>query len=72
MLVALKENQGTMYEGVSETFALALKDHFAQIQHESHRTVEKGHGRMEIREYWTISEPEILAFLDAENRWKGL
>lgn len=70
--LALKENQGTMYEGVSETFALALKDHFAQIQHESHRTVEKGHGRMEIREYWTISEPEILAFLDAENRWKGL
>jgi len=70
--LALKENQGTMYEGVSETFALALKDQFAQIQHESHRTVEKGHGRMEIREYWTISEPEILAFLDAENRWKGL
>ena len=70
--LALKENQGTMYEGVSETFALALKDHFAQIQHESHRTVEKGHGRMEIREYWTISEPEILAFLDEENRWKGL
>ena len=69
--LALKENQGTMYEGVSETFALALKDHFAQIQHESHRTVEKGHGRIEIREYWTISEPEILAFLDAENRWKG-
>src|SRR5713101_8363299 len=70
--LALKENQGTMYEGVSETFALALKDQFAQIQHESHRTVEKGHGRMQIREYWTISEPEILAFLDAENRWKGL
>ncbi len=70
--LALKENQGSMYEGVAETFALALKDQFAQTQHESHRTVEKGHGRMEIREYWTISEPEILAFLDAQNRWKGL
>jgi predicted transposase YbfD/YdcC len=70
--LALKENQGTMYEEVAETFALALKDHFAQIQHESHRTVEKGHGRMEIREYWTISEPEILAFLDVGKRWKGL
>lgn len=69
--LALKENQGTMYEGVSETFALALKDQFAQIQHESHRTVEKGHGRMEIREYWTISDPEILAFLDPESHWKG-
>jgi predicted transposase YbfD/YdcC len=70
--LALKENQGTMYEGVTETFALAQKEHFAHIQYESHRTVEKGHGRLEIREYWTISDPEILAFLDAERRWTGL
>jgi predicted transposase YbfD/YdcC len=70
--LALKENQGTMYEGVSETFALALKDQFAQTQHESHRTVEKGHGRIEIREYWTITDPQILTFLDAEHRWKEL
>ena len=70
--LALKENQGTMYEGVSETFALALKDQFAQVHHESHRSVEKGHGRLEIREYWTITDPEILTFLDAEKRWKEL
>lgn len=70
--LALKDNQGTMYEGVSETFALALKDQFAHIQHESYRTVEKGHGRMETREYWTISDPEILAYLDEEHRWAGL
>jgi predicted transposase YbfD/YdcC len=70
--LALKENQGTMYEGVTETFALAQKEHFAHIQYESHRTVEKGHGRQGIREYWTISDPAILAFLDAERRWTGL
>lgn len=70
--LALKENQRTMYEGVSETFALALKDQFAHVQHESHRTVEKGHGRLEIREYWTIRDPEIVMFLDAEKRWKEL
>ena len=23
-------------------------------------------------EYWTISDPDILAYLDAEKRWKGL
>jgi predicted transposase YbfD/YdcC len=70
--LALKENQGTMYEGVSETFALALQDQFAQVQYESHRSVEKGHGRLEIRAYWTITDPEILTFLDAEKRWKEL
>jgi predicted transposase YbfD/YdcC len=70
--LALKENQGTMYEGVSETVALALAYQFAQTQYESHRTVEKGHGRIEIREYWTITDPQILTFLDAEHRWKEL
>jgi predicted transposase YbfD/YdcC len=70
--LALKENQGTIYEGVIETFAMAQKDHFDHIQYEAHRTVEKGHGRIEIREYWTLTSPEILAFLDGENRWKGL
>jgi predicted transposase YbfD/YdcC len=48
--LALKENQGTMYEGVSDTFALAHKDHFEQVEHEAYRTVEKGHGRLETRE----------------------
>jgi predicted transposase YbfD/YdcC len=70
--LALKDNQGTMYENVSETFAMALKDQFAQIQHESYRLEEEGHGRMETREYWTITEPEILAFVDADHRWTGL
>jgi transposase len=27
---------------------------------------------LEIREYWTITDPAILAFVDAEQRWKGL
>ena len=70
--LALKENQGTMYEGVSETFTMALKEHFAHIQHGYHRTVDKGHGRLEIREYWTISQAEILTFLDPQNRWEEL
>ncbi len=70
--LTLKENQATMYEGVSETFSMALKDQFAHIEHDSHRTVDGGHGRLEMREYWTITDPAILAFLDAEHRWCGL
>ena len=61
-----------MDEGISETFALALKDQFAHVQHESHLTVKKGHGRLEIREYWTITDSEILAFLDALQRFPAL
>ena len=70
--LALKENQENLYDEVQATFALAEKDAFAGLQWESVRSVEKGHGRLERREYWTISDPEILAYLDPEQRWKGL
>jgi predicted transposase YbfD/YdcC len=66
--LALKDNQGNLYEEVIATFALAKKD---GGQEESIRLVEKGHGRLEIREYWTINQPEILAYLDPEQKWKG-
>jgi len=70
--LALKENQGNLYEEVKATFALAEQEAFAGLQWESDRSVEKGHGRLEIRDYWTIGDPEILEYLDAEKRWKGL
>ena len=69
--LALKENQGNLFEEVKATFALAEQDGFANGQEESLRVVEKGHGRLEIREYWTISQPEILAYLDPDQKWKG-
>lgn len=70
--LALKENHENLYDEVQATFALAEKDAFAGLQWESERRVEKGHGRLEIREYWTISDPAILAYLDPEQKWKGL
>jgi len=70
--LALKENQGNLYGEVKATFALAKKDGFASVQTESERRVGKGHGRLEIREYWTIRDTEILEYLDPQKKWKGL
>jgi predicted transposase YbfD/YdcC len=70
--LALKDNQGNLFDEVKATFALAEKDGFADQQWESDRQVEKGHGRIEIREYWTLSDPAILAYLDPERKWQGL
>ncbi|HEV7237357.1 MAG TPA: ISAs1 family transposase [Ktedonobacteraceae bacterium] len=69
--LALKDNQGNLFDEVKATFALAEKDGFLGGQEQSVRLVEKGHGRLEIREYWTISQQEILAYLDPEQKWKG-
>jgi predicted transposase YbfD/YdcC len=70
--LALKDNQGNLYEEVKATFTMAEKDGFAALQWESDRRVEKGHGRLEIREYWTIRDAEILEHLDPEKKWEGL
>ena len=55
--LALKDNQGTLYDEVQATFTMAEQEAFATVACESDRTVEKAHGRLEIREYWTISDP---------------
>jgi predicted transposase YbfD/YdcC len=47
--LALKDNQGNLYEEVKATFAMAEKDGFMALQWESDRRVEKGHGRLERR-----------------------
>ena len=70
--LALKENQGNLYENVKDTFALARKDHFRDIEHQCYETVEKDHGRLEIRKHWIIDDLEQLTYLDQEGKWKGL
>jgi predicted transposase YbfD/YdcC len=70
--LALKDNQGNLYDEVKATFALAEKEGFANVEAQTERGVEKGHGRLEVREYWTIRDAEILAYLDPQKKWKGL
>ena len=36
------------------------------------KTVNKDHGRIEIRQCWTISDPEYLANIRDRERWQGL
>src|SRR5215467_6881657 len=71
MLWPGSDNQGNLYDEVKATFRMAEKEAFTTIEGKADRTVEKAHGRLEIREYWTISDPAILEYLDPEKRWKG-
>ena len=71
-VLALKGNQGTLHQDVESLFAYACEKEFQDIDHHTYQTVEKGHGRVEIRRYWTISDPEFLTWLDPKNKWAGL
>jgi predicted transposase YbfD/YdcC len=69
-VLALKENQGGLYAAVEDLFKYAQETDFADCDH--HKTVNKGHGRIEIRQCWTISAEEYLQFLPNRSAWSGL
>ncbi len=68
--LALKGNQNGLYEGVQALFEAAPLDDFDA--HHYHKTVEKNHGRPEIRHCWTISDPTLLSELHNFSAWQGL
>ncbi len=74
-VLALKDNHPTLHDDVRAIFAEARATGFADLAPEHHsgaKTVGKDHGRLEIRRAWTISAPEVLAYLDEAGRWAGL
>jgi predicted transposase YbfD/YdcC len=74
-VLALKDNHPTLHDDVRAIFAEARATGFAPLapQHHGHaKATDKGHGRLEIRRAWVISDPEVLAFVDAAGRWPGL
>ena len=71
-VLALKENQEQLYAEVQATFRYAQEDGFRGITHDTCRTVDGAHGRLETRQYWTITDPDSVAYLDPIGAWKGL
>ena len=66
-LLAVKENQPTLYEQVETAIDEALEQDAADI--EEHETVETGHGRQESRTYAIFPKP---ASVDPEGLWRDL
>jgi len=71
-VLGLKENQGHLYEDVERLFADLEGSQDKAYRFDYDKTVNKGHGRIEIRECWTISDPEILQHLRGYANWKNL
>jgi predicted transposase YbfD/YdcC len=71
-VLALKGNQGTLHNDAQDLFAYAQEINFRDVANDFHQTIDKDHGRLEIRRHWTISEPEFITFLDPKAKWAGL
>jgi len=68
-VLALKGNQGNLHKEVKAFFNDAFKTGFMNIPHDYHETIDAGHGRVEVRRYWTV---EGLQWLTQTNKWAGL
>lgn len=71
-LLSVKENQSHLYQDISWLFEYDQKNKLKDASYDHEKTVNKGHGRIEIRECWSISDPEYLQSLKGTSKWKGL
>jgi predicted transposase YbfD/YdcC len=71
-VLSLKGNQGNLYEDVEHLFADLEDSQYQAYACDYEKTVNKDHGRIEIRECWTISDPEVLPHLRGSANWKNL
>ena len=71
-VLSLKQNQGNLYEDVKELFEGAFQFGFEDIEYDTYETLEKGHGRIETRQCWAISDPQGLSYIRSLSEWKSL
>lgn len=58
-VIAVKGNQKMLHEDISFFFDDAQEHGFKDIEHSYCKTVDKGHGRFEVRRYWLSPAKEI-------------
>jgi predicted transposase YbfD/YdcC len=63
----LKGNHGTMANDVEVFFQDYLKNNLSGFNIDTSETIEKDHGRLEIRRYWTTSD---IDWLQGKDAWK--
>lgn len=71
-VLSVKENQGNLFEDISVLFAVDQVQNFKFASFEYEKTTNKGHGRIDVRECWSTSNPEYLNLIRNVQNWTGL
>jgi predicted transposase YbfD/YdcC len=66
----VKANQKLLFRTLHELFNDAQELSLVNLDY--HKTVDKGHGRIEVRECWSTSDPDYLQYIALLADWKGL
>ena len=68
-VLAVKANQGTLYDDIRLFLDDAVTRDFQGIEHDAYEQTEKGHGRLETRRCWTTG---VIDWLKSRHEWAGL
>ena len=69
-VLPVKENQPQLLESLQALFEDPSEMHWVECDH--HRTVDKGHGRIEVRTCWSTSDLDYLDYIATLAEWRGL
>jgi len=67
-LLALKGNQSKLAKAVEKVFTQADEADYEGYSVDYHETKERGHGRTEVRRYWTLPSAQVVG----AKKWAGL
>lgn len=71
-LLSLKGNQSNLHDDVILLFDDLVDSDFTAYDYDYARTVDKNHGRIEVRHCWTIDFPSLFGCLRGADKWRGL
>lgn len=68
-VISLKGNQGNLHADIKDYLDWAERIKFKEIEFDYYETLEKGHGRIEMRRCWVTEE---IDWLEKREDWKNL
>jgi len=71
-VLSVKENQRHLFEDISVLFAVDQAHDFKYATLQHHQEVNKGHGRIEVRECWSTSDSTYLNLIRDKDNWTAL
>jgi predicted transposase YbfD/YdcC len=69
-VLPVKDNQPRLLETLQGLFDDPAEMRWVECEY--HKTVNQGHGRREVRECWSTSDPEYLSYIATLAEWQGL
>jgi predicted transposase YbfD/YdcC len=71
-VLRVKENQGNLYQDIADWFAYADQTTFTAMNSHYHETINKGHGRIDIRRCWAIADELAFEHIRHYDGWADL